>query len=504
MGEYLGPDALDRLLGGGGGAGLLPALVRRQPFCVLLLDELEKAHPVVFDALLGVLGEGRLSDADGKVTDFRNAVIVMTTNLGADTMRARVGFGGGDEASDEEAVRRHYVAEAQRFFRPEFFNRLDDLIVFRPLGEQAIRSIVRREVERLGQREGLVRRDLELATSEGSLDLLAREGLDPRLGARPLKRAIERRLAVPAASWLASHRQGGPTRLLVEVDEGRPGLSFRAESLHQDAAGSRAHAERVLDEAADLRALVGRWDRSAAARSLRARHEVVAHSLSRKGFWDDKSLAEDLAREGSLLQSIVEPLDELRRGAEAAEDLAVEAWYDRQADTIDTIRGELGVLHQRFAPLPRRVYLAREPTTTAALVYLSATRQNWHDLVGLFWLYRRWAEAHQLHVRPHVSEFIPVEERPGTKLDDPEHAWRWVERDPFGEGGTPIPAVAALEVRGSAEVNFLRIEEGGHRFADGSGSLVRVRFLPFDPRVGAKLRRVKDVLERMRPGDVRR
>jgi hypothetical protein len=103
-----------------------------------------------------------------------------------------------------------------------------------------------------------------------------------------------------------------------------------------------------------------------------------------------------------------------------------------------------------------------------------------------------------------VSSFIPIEERPGTKIDDPERAWEWVERDPLGEGGAPIAAVAALEVRGSSQVSFLRLEDGCHRFADGSGSLVRVKFAPFDPRVGGKLRQVKDILEQMRPGDVRR
>src|SRR5262249_40540847 len=100
MGEYAGPDALARLVGEGGGTGNLTSAVRRQPFCVVLLDEIEKAHPAVFDALLGVLGEGRLTDAEGKFTDFRNAILIMTSNLGADTWRGRTGFGGGGAAPD--------------------------------------------------------------------------------------------------------------------------------------------------------------------------------------------------------------------------------------------------------------------------------------------------------------------------------------------------------------------------------------------------------------------
>jgi len=503
MGEYLGPDALERLLGDGDEAGLLPALVRRQPFCVLLLDELEKAHPVVFDALLGVLGEGRLSDADGRVTDFRNAVIVMTTNLGADTLRARVGFGGGSEAADSEAVRRHYLAEAQRFFRPEFFNRLDDLIVFRPLGAEAISAIVRREVEGLTRREGLLRRDIDLRTSDEALSLLAREGLDPRLGARPLKRTIERRLTVPAASWLASHRHSGPTRVHVDLDPTAADLRFRVESLSRDAEGSRARAEQSLDEAADLRALLCRWDRSPAARALRSRLGVLDHSLRSKGFWQDTALAEEISREASVLRDLVDPLAELRRSAEAAEDLAVEAWYDRKADMVETLSAEMDVLRKRFAPLPRRVYLARGGTASAAIVYLTATRFAWNELLGLFRLYRDWAKAHDLEFQGHVADYVDPATRPGTRPDDPEHAWQWCPREPH-HNMAPTPAAAALEVRGSTEVNFLRLEEGAHRFADGSDSVVRVRVFPIEGGGKATPRPIKSLNPMMQQLDEHR
>jgi ATP-dependent Clp protease ATP-binding subunit ClpC len=513
MGEYLGPDALARLLGDGQSAGLLPALVRRQPFCVLLLDELEKAHPVVFDALLGVLGEGRLSDASGRVTDFRNAVIVMTTNLGADTLRARVGFGGGDEIADADGVRRHYLAEAQRFFRPEFFNRLDEVVVFRPLGAEAIRAIVVREVAALARREGIQRRDLQLRISQEALDLLAREGLDPRLGARPLKRAIERRLAVPAAAWLASHRQAGATLLHVtplegpqlsttaqQVAERREELRFRAESRGRDAEGSRARAEQVLDEAADLRALVCRWDRSAVARALRTRLTLLTHSIASKGFWDDNLLAEELAREASMLRDLVGPLTELRQGTEAAEDLAVEAWYDRKSETVDSIVDELAVIRERFAGFPRRLYLAREPQATAGILYLTAPRQAWNDLLSLFEIYRSWAGRRGLETQVHCTEYIDPTTRPKTKPDDVEHAWRW---RPVSPDHTPAFA-AALEVRGGTQVNLLSIEEGGHRFADGSDSVVRMRFFRIDARERVQLRPPKSLQQLMKVEEIRR
>jgi ATP-dependent Clp protease ATP-binding subunit ClpC len=502
MGEYLGPDALGRLLGDGGSPGLLPALVRRKPFCVLLLDELEKAHPSVFDALLGVLGEGRLADADGRVTDFRNAVIVMTTNLGADTFRARVGFGAGDGAGDEAATRQHYLAEARRFFRPEFFNRIDDLIVFRPLGAEAIDAIVRRELGRLGRREGLLRRDIDLAVADGARDALAREGLDPRLGARPLKRTLERKLAVPAASWLAAHRQAGPTRLKVDLDPEGSALKFRAEMLGRDAEGSRARAEQVLEAAADARALFGRWDRSSAAQALRARLRLLDHGAKTKGFWSDVALAEELSREAAQLRALVDPLAELRRGAEAAEDLAVEAWYDKKAESVEALSAEIDALRARFAPLPRRIYLARERGAKSGVLYLSAPRSAWAELLSLYYLYERWARAHDLTTRPYVTEYIDPAQRPKTKPDDPEHAWRWAQRSPENE--TPLPAAVALEVGGSVDATFFELETGVHRFGNGDDSVVRARFFKAEGGSVAALRRVKPLLASLKVPEIRR
>ncbi|MFP2913238.1 AAA family ATPase, partial [Pyxidicoccus sp. 3LFB2] len=173
MGEYAGPDALLRLLGDGETPGHLSAAVRRQPFCVVLLDEVEKAHPAVHDALLGVLGEGRLTDASGRFTDFRNAVLVLTSNLGADTWRARVGFDSSGGAPDVSALRAHYLAEVQRFFRPELFNRLDDVVVFSPLSADLLRRLVVREVEAVCRRPGLSLHDAGVEVSPSALDWLA-------------------------------------------------------------------------------------------------------------------------------------------------------------------------------------------------------------------------------------------------------------------------------------------------------------------------------------------
>jgi ATP-dependent Clp protease ATP-binding subunit ClpA len=153
MGEYSSADAVQRLVGtawGRDGDGELTGRVREQPLSVVLLDEIEKAHWLVFDALLAMLGEGRLTDAGGRTTDFRNAIIILTSNLGATRQdTSGLGFVAGDAVEDEaERVRRHYVEEAEGFFRPEFFNRLDRVVAFRALDEPTVRRIARRELGR--------------------------------------------------------------------------------------------------------------------------------------------------------------------------------------------------------------------------------------------------------------------------------------------------------------------------------------------------------------------
>jgi len=197
MSEYSGAGAAQRLLRA---AHDQPASwiekVRRQPFCVLLFDEIEKAAPEVFDVLLGVLDEGRLTDQFGRVTDFRSAIIVMTSNLGADAP-AEVGFAGESGSL--------YESEVSKFFRPEFFNRLDAVITFRALSAADVEAIARKEIEELAQREGFVSAGIRISVSEPVVALLVREGYDHRYGARPLQRALERLAVKPLARWRVAH-----------------------------------------------------------------------------------------------------------------------------------------------------------------------------------------------------------------------------------------------------------------------------------------------------------
>jgi ATP-dependent Clp protease ATP-binding subunit ClpC len=193
LSEYMTPGSAGRLLEVGRGATSLAEQVRRQPLAVVLLDELEKAHAEVFDLLLGVLGEGRLTDSMGRLVDFRMTVIVMTSNLGA--LASGVGFGGGGGRAPAAAVRAH--------FRPELIGRLDQVVAFGPLSRADIERIVELEVAKLRRRPGLPQRNLRLWVSPAARAQLAARGHDPGLGARPLRRLLEEQVVAPLAIRLA-------------------------------------------------------------------------------------------------------------------------------------------------------------------------------------------------------------------------------------------------------------------------------------------------------------
>jgi ATP-dependent Clp protease ATP-binding subunit ClpC len=183
--------------------------VRRQPFCVVLFDEIEKAAPEVFDVLLGSLDEGRLTDRFGRVTSFRSAIIVLTSNLGAQAGRT-LGFadsGGPD-----------YEAEVARHFRPEFFNRLDAVVTFRPLADDDVAAIARKELADLAAREGFVAAGLRLEWSDELVAALAAAGYDPRYGARPLQRALDQMVSMPLARWRLEHPTLRDAALRLGVD----------------------------------------------------------------------------------------------------------------------------------------------------------------------------------------------------------------------------------------------------------------------------------------------
>ncbi|GAB4193340.1 MAG: ATP-dependent chaperone ClpB [Wenzhouxiangellaceae bacterium] len=205
MSEFMEKHSVARLIGAPPGyvgyeeGGYLTEAVRRRPYAVILLDEVEKAHPDVFNILLQVLDDGRLTDGQGRTVDFRNAVIVMTSNLGS----ARI-----QEHADQsyEAMKQAVMEVVQQHFRPEFINRVDEIVVFHPLDQAQIRAIAAIQIEHLRRR--LQERHIGLEIDDAALDLLGRAGFDPVYGARPLKRAIQQELENPLAQRILAGEFG--------------------------------------------------------------------------------------------------------------------------------------------------------------------------------------------------------------------------------------------------------------------------------------------------------
>jgi ATP-dependent Clp protease ATP-binding subunit ClpC len=179
--------------------GLLTSAVRREPFAVVLFDEIEKAHPAVFDLLLGVMGDARLTDARGQLVDFSNTIIILTSNLGAREAAGELGFRQTNQ-SDASVYRQ----AAERFFKPEFFNRLTRVVPFERLRREDVRNIAQLLIENVFRRDGLVNRGVKLIVEESALNLLVDAGYHPQLGARALKRVLERQVTVPIAAQLSA------------------------------------------------------------------------------------------------------------------------------------------------------------------------------------------------------------------------------------------------------------------------------------------------------------
>ncbi|MEW5893060.1 MAG: ATP-dependent chaperone ClpB [Pseudomonadota bacterium] len=217
MSEFMEKHSVARLIGAPPGyvgyeeGGYLTEAVRRKPYSVILLDEVEKAHPDVFNVLLQVLDDGRLTDGQGRTVDFRNTVIVMTSNLGSQMIQQMAG-------DDYQVVKLAVMAEVKNYFRPEFINRIDEVVVFHALDEQHIRGIARIQLQYLEQR--LAQMDMKLVVSDAALAELAKVGFDPVFGARPLKRAIQSQIENPLAKEILAGHFAAKDTIRVDVENG--------------------------------------------------------------------------------------------------------------------------------------------------------------------------------------------------------------------------------------------------------------------------------------------
>ena len=219
MSEFMEKHSVARLIGAPPGyvgyeeGGYLTELVRRKPYSVILLDEVEKAHPDVFNILLQVLDDGRLTDGQGRTVDFSNTVVIMTSNMGSDVIQSMAG------EENYDAMKAAVMEIVSTHFRPEFINRIDDSVVFRPLGKEEIRKIAAIQLKILSKR--LSENDLSIEFSDAALDMIGAEGFDPVYGARPLKRAIQSEIENPLAQKLLGGEFASGDKIMADVVDGR-------------------------------------------------------------------------------------------------------------------------------------------------------------------------------------------------------------------------------------------------------------------------------------------
>ena len=248
MSEYTERHTVSRLVGAPPGyvgyeeGGQLTEQVRRRPYCVVLLDEIEKAHPEIFNVLLQILEDGRLTDAQGRTVDFKNCVIIMTSNVGAPQIQRESGFGfRGVEREQQEVdaaydrMKTHVMEELRRTFRPEFLNRVDEIIVFRPLSREQIRLIVDILMDRV-KRE-IRGQGMTLTITEAARELLSTEGYDPQYGARPLRRAISRLVEDPLSDDMLRGKFKAGDEIVLDVREGVVVFEKRREPVAADTGG---------------------------------------------------------------------------------------------------------------------------------------------------------------------------------------------------------------------------------------------------------------------------
>ncbi len=240
MSEYMEKHTVSRLVGSPPGyvgydeGGQLTEKVRRKPYCVVLFDEIEKAHPDVFNILLQILDDGVLTDSQGRHVNFKNTIIIMTSNVGARLITEKKSLGFGETAeTTQESIREDVMGELKRNFRPEFLNRVDDIIVFHQLTHDHIKLIAKNMLDKLSKRVAV--RDIDVDFTENAIDKISDAGFDPVYGARPLRRAIQSKIEDALSEAMLDGTVKPGAKITCDVDENGAYVFKKRSSSRQNA-----------------------------------------------------------------------------------------------------------------------------------------------------------------------------------------------------------------------------------------------------------------------------
>lgn len=468
MSEYAGFDAVAKLVGRASETAAQQGLlsrIRRQPFSVVLLDEIEKADASVFDLLLQLLDAGRLSEPTGETVDFRQTVIILTSNLGTSDRATPLGFGGESPTASDDRIR----DAVRSFFRPELVNRIGRIVVFEPLSRDEVRTLAARELGAVLVRGGITRRRLQVDVDRGVIDLLADVGYDPAFGARPLKRAAERLVVGPLARLMSELDMARPPSL-VQVYPSNRGVKVR--TLHDERAsrqqsfpttheplapGARPAVHKTLAElrhqSLELRRSVEIAVAERDARGLLSRRSTIVAATAAPDFWDDQSLARQQLADLYQVERLVEALDRLTSESGAL------------SHAIDAL-GRSATPGQ-LAPLARSVEACQRKAELLTLAMLCESPGTRADAIVVYDL------------------LTPGDDEPVQKLVECHTAW--AQRLGFDvltiheERQPEAIRQVALRICGASVAGMLSAEHGLHEFATkGRSRIVKVSVLAIE------------------------
>ena len=512
MSEYNDSAAVRRLIGlpGADQAGELTGQVRKQSFCVVLLDEFEKAHPQIYDIFLQVFGEGRLTDATGHTTSFQNSVILLTSNLGAGAREQRaVGLPiqsaksgvlspqsaapGGDVLPDaglRATDAGYWQRKIEQFFRPEFINRLDQIVVFQALPEEAMRQIARREIGEVLLREGFIRRNVLVEIDDNVIDLLLQEGFNPTYGARPLKRAVERLLVLPLARYLAGRGQTEVDLIRLQCEEGAVTLRTQryAESernvtvqlgeglLSTGSKRQRLDERGLIEGFATLRRRLADWSEHELLLEMINERTKLLAATQQPTFWDDGEAARRAMGRFYFLDRLLKRLQQLQDRAEYLEELAGLVQRERNPGYRNDLAQSYTQLDRDFAFLDIELLCAHLTENHGAFLLLkrvgAPAEESTHWLTQLATIYLHWSrrKGYEVHVAT-LEPALPDRQRHvKANLAAPPAIYhpKVLNLEPID---ALIKAVAAVEpvnilgivLQGTNVFGFLKGERGVHR-----------------------------------------
>jgi ATP-dependent Clp protease ATP-binding subunit ClpC len=483
MSEYNGVDGAARLIGAFNNEGELTRRVREQPFCVVLLDEFEKAEPRIYDIFLQVLGEGRLTDSRGKTTSFHNAILIMTSNLGSGQRDVRQrGFARGDDPDPDEVeatLAKHFRAKIEGYFRPEFVNRIDQIVVFTQLSRPALRQIAARELNEVLRRDGIMRRNIPVEIADSVIDLVLEHGYSPVYGARPLKREIEQLVVAPMARVLAETRGDKPKLLklsadgshfdiqVVPIEEAAPDEVMLATSTG-DAVRTRMDVPALIEALAMVRRKLADWDNNDLVSEMRREKDHMLEQTQKPEFWQNGEDARDTMARFYFVDRLLVKLTDLLERAEYLEDFAIMLQRERALEYHSDLARDFEALQQQVSFFDIELITAHLPHRNQAMLLITpfseqtvisnTVNDSWARQLALMYLH--WAEA-KGHERD-LYVLQPKDDAPGHMAFAPIEGGNFADMVTRFGSQPPTPEIA-LFLRGTNVFGFLKGERGLHR-----------------------------------------